>query len=149
MCSGIAALQNNSILDKTRQQKQNIWQNHISPTRAWGRAVLCLVGVPWMSMITRHPGRWFNINMSSYSIGNPIVEIRRSSDRLISTMGFPMLVRYPVPSPHSVRTWPRGGHRQRYFRSFPPPHGVPGQRRSCRGQHRWTVPRTGGCGKNI
>ena len=27
------------------------------------------------------------------SIGNPIVEIRRSYDRLISTMGFPMLVR--------------------------------------------------------
>ena len=28
------------------------------------------------------------------SIGNPIVEIRRSYDRLISTMGFPILVRY-------------------------------------------------------
>ena len=27
------------------------------------------------------------------SIGNPIVEIRRSQDRLISTMGFPILVR--------------------------------------------------------
>ena len=27
------------------------------------------------------------------SIGNPIVEIRRSYDRLISTMGFPMLIR--------------------------------------------------------
>ena len=27
------------------------------------------------------------------SIGNPIVEIRRSHDRLISTMGFPILVR--------------------------------------------------------
>ena len=28
------------------------------------------------------------------SIGNPVVEIRRSSDRLISTMGFPILVRW-------------------------------------------------------
>ena len=28
------------------------------------------------------------------SIGNPIVEIRRSYDRLISTMGFPLLVRW-------------------------------------------------------
>ena len=28
------------------------------------------------------------------SIGNPIVEIRRSYDRLISTMGFPILVRW-------------------------------------------------------
>ena len=28
------------------------------------------------------------------SIGNPIVEIRRSKDRLISTMGFPILVRW-------------------------------------------------------
>ena len=28
------------------------------------------------------------------SIGNPIVEIRRSDDRLISTMGFPILVRW-------------------------------------------------------
>ena len=27
------------------------------------------------------------------SIGNPIVEIRRSYDRLISTMGFPILVK--------------------------------------------------------
>ena len=27
------------------------------------------------------------------SIGNPIVEIRRSYDHLISTMGFPILVR--------------------------------------------------------
>ena len=27
------------------------------------------------------------------SIGNPVVEIRRSDDRLISTMGFPLLVR--------------------------------------------------------
>ena len=30
------------------------------------------------------------------SIGNPIVEIRRSYDRLISTMGFPILVRWYI-----------------------------------------------------
>ena len=33
-------------------------------------------------------------NGISYTIGNPIVEIRRSDDRLISTMGFPILVRW-------------------------------------------------------
>ena len=37
---------------------------------------------------------WINIKMPSYQyIGNPIVEIRRSYDHLISTMGFPLLVR--------------------------------------------------------
>ena len=45
------------------------------------------------SLPTVHPGGSFNIKMSSYQIGNPIVEIRRSYDRLISTMGFPILVR--------------------------------------------------------
>ena len=39
------------------------------------------------------PGPWFNIKITLTSIGNPIVEIRRSYDRLISTMGFPILVR--------------------------------------------------------
>ena len=37
-------------------------------------------------------GPWFNIKMSC--IGTPIVEIRRSYDRLISTMGFPIPVRW-------------------------------------------------------
>ena len=36
-------------------------------------------------------GPWFNGKMSFYQ---PIVEIRRSWDRLISTMGFPILVRW-------------------------------------------------------
>ena len=35
----------------------------------------------------------FNSRWHLTSIGNPIVEIRRSYDRLISTMGFPILVR--------------------------------------------------------
>ena len=39
------------------------------------------------------PGSWFNIKCHLTSVGNPIVEIRRSSDRLIFTMGFPILVR--------------------------------------------------------
>ena len=39
------------------------------------------------------PGFWFNIKMS-YSIGNPIVEIRQCYYSLISTMGFPILVRW-------------------------------------------------------
>ena len=38
------------------------------------------------------------------SIGNPIVEIRRSYDRLISTMGFPILVRWH----HFIESGPRG-----------------------------------------
>ena len=36
-------------------------------------------------------------------IGNPIVEIRRSSDRLISIMGFPILVRCHL----YIESWPR------------------------------------------
>ena len=37
------------------------------------------------------------------SIGNPIVEIRWSDDRLISTMGFPILVRWHLESgPRSI-----------------------------------------------
>ena len=37
------------------------------------------------------------------SIGNPIVEMRRSSDRLISTMGSPILVRCHL----YIESWPR------------------------------------------
>ena len=43
---------------------------------------------------TKPSGPWFNIKMSSNSIGIPIVEMRRSYDRLISTMGFHLLVRW-------------------------------------------------------
>ena len=53
----------------------------------------CCVGL----FLTYYPGfdtrPWFNIKMRLTSIGNPIVDIRRSYDRLISTMGFPILVR--------------------------------------------------------
>ena len=48
----------------------------------------------WISnFILYFPGPRFNIKCHLTSIGNPIVEIRRSYDRLISTMGFPILVR--------------------------------------------------------
>ena len=41
------------------------------------------------------------------SIGNPIVEIRRSYDRLISTMGFPILVRWYLYIESGPRpSWP-------------------------------------------
>ena len=39
------------------------------------------------------------------SIGNPIVEIRRSYDRLISTMGFPILVRCHLYIESGPRCW--------------------------------------------
>ena len=42
------------------------------------------------------------------SIGNPIVEIRRSYDRLISTMGFPILVRWHLYIESGP--WPWKGH---------------------------------------
>ena len=38
-------------------------------------------------------GPWFNIKMSSYQYRKPIVEIRRSYNRLISPIGFPIPVR--------------------------------------------------------
>ena len=40
------------------------------------------------------PGWWFHMKMTLTSIGNPIVEIRWSYDRLSSTMGFPILERW-------------------------------------------------------
>ena len=49
-------------------------------------------------------GPWFNIKMLSTCIGNPIVEIRRSYDRLISKMGFPMLVRWHLYIESGPRT---------------------------------------------
>ena len=49
---------------------------------------------PIGSIIPQHQGVWFNIKNHLTSIGNPIVEIRRSYDRLISTMRFPILVRW-------------------------------------------------------
>ena len=39
------------------------------------------------------------------SIGNPIVEIRRSHDRLISTMGFPILVRWHLYIELAIRIY--------------------------------------------
>ena len=40
------------------------------------------------------PGSWFNKRCHLTSIGNLIVDIRQSYDRLISTMEFPILVRW-------------------------------------------------------
>ena len=39
-------------------------------------------------------GGWCYIKMRYYSIVNPIVELRRSNDRLISTMGFTVLAKW-------------------------------------------------------
>ena len=44
---------------------------------------------------TPRSGNWFNIKVPSYLIENPIMEIW-SYDRLISTMGFPLLVRWQL-----------------------------------------------------
>ena len=41
----------------------------------------------------KHSGGWFNIKMPSYQYRKSSVEIRRSYDRLISTMGFPILIK--------------------------------------------------------
>ena len=50
---------------------------------------------PHHDIIIDHiPGGWFKERHHLTSIWNPIVEIRRSDDRLISTMGFPILVRW-------------------------------------------------------
>ena len=68
-------------------------------SRAWifWLYMLCLISLlhflSTVDMAQCLPGRWFNIKMACTSIGNPIVEIRRSDDRLISTMGLPILVR--------------------------------------------------------
>ena len=54
--------------------------------------------LPWPLM----PWGWFNIKMPFTSIGNPIVEIRRSYEGLIFTMEFPILVKgrlYIEPAP--------------------------------------------------
>ena len=45
-------------------------------------------------MCTLKPGAWFNIKMSSYQYRKSLCGDRRSWDRLISTMGFPILVRW-------------------------------------------------------
>ena len=47
-----------------------------------------------LTRFDRFPGVWINIKMPSYQYRKSIVEIRRSYDRLISTMGFPILVRW-------------------------------------------------------
>ena len=61
---------------------------------------LSLYGLIWIKMNAvfcfpefEHPGPWFNIKMTSCQYRKFHVEIRRSYDRLISTMGFPILVR--------------------------------------------------------
>ena len=70
-------------LEAARQtcRKMNLW--------------ICNVTMPAWDYYM-YPGPWFNIRCHLTSIGNPIMEIRRSYDRLISTMGFPILVRYKL-----------------------------------------------------
>ena len=59
----------------------------------------CDLLVPWVFQTTERQGFAKILGLDSLyrwrltSVGNPIVEIRRSYDRLISTMGFPILVR--------------------------------------------------------
>ena len=55
---------------------------------------------------TRTFGSWFNIKMPSYQYRNPIMEIRQSYDRLISTMGFPILVRRHLYTESGPWWWP-------------------------------------------
>ena len=59
-------------------------------------ATCLLYSFQWTELLQyswKWPVGWFNIKECHLtSIGNPIVEIRWSSDRLISTMGFPILV---------------------------------------------------------
>ena len=49
---------------------------------------------PFVRGIHQWPGGWLIKRYHLTSIGNPIVEIRRSYDRLISTLGFPILLRW-------------------------------------------------------
>ena len=57
----------------------------------------------WVSQLwTRGPNQCKNIG--KYSIGNPIVEIRRSYDHLISTMGFPIVIRRHLCIESGTRT---------------------------------------------
>ena len=51
-------------------------------------------------------GPWFNIKMLSHHIGNSIVELRWSYDRLTSTMGFLIMVKQYVYYMESGRCWP-------------------------------------------
>ena len=55
------------------------------------KALMICIGRPTSSLC---PGSWFNIKIHLTSMGIPIVEIRRSYDRLISTKGFPILIRW-------------------------------------------------------
>ena len=66
------------------------WNRPGAHKPTWGSSMVAVGGgvtLRWK------PGPWFNIKMSFTSIGNTIVEIRRSCDRLISTMWFPVLLR--------------------------------------------------------
>ena len=60
-----------------------VWQR--SPTQCPPKQLFYAVFTSWWL--------WHETTWVRSSIGNPIVEIRRSYDRLISTMGFPILVR--------------------------------------------------------
>ena len=65
----------------------------------YGQGVMMLVPYMYMPALVMDspPGLWFNIKKSHLtSIGNPIVEIKRSQDRLISAMGFAILVRWHI-----------------------------------------------------
>ena len=77
-----------------------ITMNNDDNTSLFSWSQVCYVwGVDYSSNTSLFTRRYLT------SIGNPIVEIRRSSDRHISTMGFPILVRlhlYIEAGPRSV-----------------------------------------------
>ena len=71
-------------------------QHHQRLKQGPGNVIILTIVLPLAAeegFILTTSGPWFNIKLHLTSVGNPIVEIRRSYDRLISTMGFPIRVR--------------------------------------------------------
>ena len=69
-----------------------VWCQKGIPSRYLYSAVV--VSVYWRIYTRSRSGGWFNIKMPSYQYRKSHVEIRRSYNRLISTMGIPILVRW-------------------------------------------------------
>ena len=78
---------------------------------SWTRCVCDVIVkaiLPWTKMyfLQRNQGAESISRCHLTSKGNPIVEIRRSYDRLISTMGFPILVRQHLYIESGPSLWP-------------------------------------------
>ena len=77
--------------DKTRNNKTTTSQT----TNSWNMIHHCLmVYTEKGKRFAKKPEGWFNIRCHLTIVGIPIVDRRRSYDRPISTMGFPILVRF-------------------------------------------------------